>query len=1134
MRRGMFRFCGLILAGILTACSGSGGDDNGGVTPQGGTVVGAAGGTVEGPAGVRIVIPPGALAADTAILIEQNSDGAPELPGDFSPIGPMYALTPHGLQFALPVTLTVPFDPAAVAAGSTPALYKTNATQTAWEAVAGATVNGATISGQISGFSFVTAAVPQLASSDPFPPHRIWEFVGHDASDQELSLDHGEVFEGVLFEQIEFGSLIIAPSGNDNIARGQVFSNESGMTYWVAAEAPRGEAADPLDRIGGETRLLQRQFFRKHADDATLRFIVTQVWLDAIDNNGAAPVFAECPWAAGTGPADVCLDEVLGEIDLSIAVVREASQLHAAHQGTVRLWGWQENWKWEVQSSPVLRRRGHVQGGTEIQTVRATPIFHEGQLDYLVEDGAAPATSAKIRLREPFVIAIDLSAIPACVPTTNPEHPCVGGEFFIETTATALAHNRRGRESFVGTYLRDPINSSGLNWETSGLKTIAPYAVAGPIIEPDPQCNGSTTSAAGELQFSVPTYALPEFKHTSRAVLVTRTGGTEGQVIARVQTSDGTAIAGTHYQPVMQTIVFGDGDDVPRAIEIPIVNDTVFSGPTTINLTLSAVGACANIGQNASAVVTILDDETPPPTTYAVGGSVTGLAGSGLVLQDIVTGSEAIPTNGVFTFDYRYPNGASYDVRVATQPANPTQICSVTNPSGAIANANVTNIVVTCTTPAANGALDPAFGTGGKVTSALVASSNGGNVARAAALQSDGKIVVLANMALVRFHPDGRVDESFGNAGVVPVVFNGTLNNETRDLAIDTSDRIVVVGWTRASNTTLNYDFAINRYDANGTLDPSFDGDGKVTIDFFGDVDRAQRVALDSAGRIVVAGQTTHLIPPPSPPGAPATVSTTDFVVTRLNADGTRDNDLLAKLAFTGGYSIPYGLALSPSGKIVLGGSSAASGTAVSDAALARYGADGVPDTDNDSDPAVWFGVDRSGQGADDLLYATSDQIVDLVITSDNRILGAVLTPNPNMSNTHTGANSKFNFLLVEFQDAFGDTTGQGPNIFYTELPIGPGDDRASALAIQSDGKFVMAGGTSSALSIHSDFGVVRFDANRAVDTTFGTNGVVAIDFFGGVDEAKDIVVQPDGKLLVIGVVRNGSSWNLGLVRLNP
>ncbi|KAF0187978.1 MAG: Immunoglobulin I-set domain-containing protein, partial [Gammaproteobacteria bacterium] len=237
MRHFIFQFCGLILAGILTACSGGGGDDN--ITPplggaggpsQGRAVVGAAGGTVSGPAGVQIVIPPGALAADVTIQIEQSWDGAPALPTSVTTAGPMFALTPHGLQFALPVTLTVPFDPAAVPTGSIPALYKTNATQTAWESVAGATVNGATISGQINGFSFVTAVASPLASSDPFPPHRIWEFVGHDASDQELSLDHGEVFEGVLFEQIEFGSLIIAPSGNDNIARGQVFANESGMT----------------------------------------------------------------------------------------------------------------------------------------------------------------------------------------------------------------------------------------------------------------------------------------------------------------------------------------------------------------------------------------------------------------------------------------------------------------------------------------------------------------------------------------------------------------------------------------------------------------------------------------------------------------------------------------------------------------------------------------------------------------------------------------------------------------------------------------------------------------------------------------------------------------------------------------
>ena len=138
------------------------------------------------------------------------------------------------------------------------------------------------------------------------------------------------------------------------------------------------------------------------------------------------------------------------------------------------------------------------------------------------------------------------------------------------------------------------------------------------------------------------------------------------------------------------------------------------------------------------------------------------------------------------------------------------------------------------------------------------------------------------------------------------------------------------------------------------------------------------------------------------------------------------------------------------------------------------------------------------------------------------------------MSNPYTGANFKYNFLLVEFLDSFGDATGRGADIFYTEVPIGSGSDLANALVLQADGKFVMVGSASSTVSSTTDFGIVRFNSNRTVDTTFGNNGILSVDFFGGVDEAKEVVVQPDGKLVVVGTVRNGSSWNLGLTRILP
>lgn len=89
--------------------------------------IGASGGTVNGPNGATIVIPAGALSQNTNIAIAQSSTGAPALPSGLTAVGEMFALTPHGTQFATPVTITIPFNESTTN-GTTPLLYKTNAT----------------------------------------------------------------------------------------------------------------------------------------------------------------------------------------------------------------------------------------------------------------------------------------------------------------------------------------------------------------------------------------------------------------------------------------------------------------------------------------------------------------------------------------------------------------------------------------------------------------------------------------------------------------------------------------------------------------------------------------------------------------------------------------------------------------------------------------------------------------------------------------------------------------------------------------------------------------------------------------------------------------------------------------------
>src|SRR5690606_34128884 len=126
--------------------------------------IGPAGGTVTG-SGARVVVPAGALLASTAVAVEQSSQGAPPLPAELTGIGPMFAFTPHGTQFAAPVTVTVPYTESA-AAGATPVLYKTNA-QNEWEAVSGATFAAGEATASVSSFSWMQVVIPPLVRNEP-------------------------------------------------------------------------------------------------------------------------------------------------------------------------------------------------------------------------------------------------------------------------------------------------------------------------------------------------------------------------------------------------------------------------------------------------------------------------------------------------------------------------------------------------------------------------------------------------------------------------------------------------------------------------------------------------------------------------------------------------------------------------------------------------------------------------------------------------------------------------------------------------------------------------------------------------------------------------------------------------------
>ena len=113
-----------------------------------------------------------------------------------------------------------------------------------------------------------------------------------------------------------------------------------------------------------------------------------------------------------------------------------------------------------------------------------------------------------------------------------------------------------------------------------------------------------------------------------------------------------------------------------------------------LDLVVLALGVClfsAGCGSGGKST-------PPPPATYTIGGTVTGLTGTGLVLQDNGGNNLAVSASATtFAFTTAISSGSGYKVTVLAQPSSPVQSCVVTNGSGT-ASANVTSVRVACTT----------------------------------------------------------------------------------------------------------------------------------------------------------------------------------------------------------------------------------------------------------------------------------------------------------------------------------------------------------------------------------------------------------------------------------------------------
>ena len=332
-----------------------------------------------------------------------------------------------------------------------------------------------------------------------------------------------------------------------------------------------------------------------------------------------------------------------------------------------------------------------------------------------------------------------------------------------------------------------------------------------------------------------------------------------------------------------------------------------------------------------------------------------------------------------------------------------------------------------------DGSLDTSFDTDG-----IVFLSGVGRAAYGVALQADGKIVVLSSFEvfrLTRFNNNGSLDASFGIDGTVSTSFGDIGGGAAlpRSLVIQSDGKIIVAGY---GDKIGKYNFILARYNIDGSLDTSFDNDGRVNTDF-GEGEKANSVAIQSDGKIIVAGETGF----------------SDFALVRYNTNGSLD----ASFGSFGQVITPIGtgkdvandLAIQPDGKIVVAGYS--KNSTDEDFALVRYNSDGSLDVSFDTD-------------------------------------GIVITDfNPGRS------------------------------------------DFAQSMAIQSDGKIVLAGYSNGASSFEQNLALARYNINGSLDVTFDNDGKVN-NAFSRNTHGRSVAIQSDGKIVVAGDYNN---YEFFVVRYN-
>ena len=398
------------------------------------------------------------------------------------------------------------------------------------------------------------------------------------------------------------------------------------------------------------------------------------------------------------------------------------------------------------------------------------------------------------------------------------------------------------------------------------------------------------------------------------------------------------------------------------------------------------------------------------------------------------------------------------------------------------------------------GYLDPTFDEDGIVITPV---GNDDDYGHAVAVQDDGKLVVVGHLNIptnandffvMRYNTDGSLDTSFGLDGIVTIDFG--FYDQAMIVAIQSDGKIIVASNSQVYDTPHPNAFAIARLNPDGTLDTSFDGDGKRLDEIRQSHDVITDLAIQNDGKIIAGGYSYYNY---------GMGQRADFAMVRYNQDGSLDTTFgtegIVITSRGADYDGSFSTLLQPDGKIILSGFSRYSCSVTDCPALIRYNSDGSLDTT--------FGV--GGIVEED--FGVNAVLFDSVLLPDGRIVS---------SGYSTAAEGIV--IIRHNSDGSLDTTFGTDGLIIKNF----GDintEITEGMALRPDGKLLISG------FYGGDVFLLRYNSDGTPDTSFCTDGVIFHSIGDGDDRARYVTLQWDGKIVVTGDTYTGTDYDIFLAR---